>query len=169
MIKKHSHNFKDLTGKVFGRLIAEMYQDNDKQGSANWLCQCSCGKMVVVPSRSLIHGNTKSCGCFSREDSRMRFVKHGDAGKKTRLYNIWVGMRNRCLNENNHKYKVYGGRGIIVCSEWSDFVVFKEWALKNGYEEALSIERVDVNGNYEPKNCTWIPLEDQAKNRRKRD
>jgi hypothetical protein len=90
--------------------------------------------------------------------------KHG--GRHTRLYNIWTKMLQRCKNVNDVRYKDYGGRGIVVCEEWKDFAVFRDWALLNGYLETLTIERKNVNGNYEPNNCTWIPKGKQSENKR---
>jgi len=87
-------------------------------------------------------------------------------GHKTRLYNIYRRMRQRCSDKNTDDYKIYGGRGILVCNEWRDYKNFYDWATNNGYAENLSIERADVNGNYEPNNCKWIPLKDQARNKR---
>lgn len=90
--------------------------------------------------------------------------KHGDAG--TRLYNRWAAMRARCNRKTDKNYHSYGGRGIKVCKEWDNYSVFKKWAMENGFAPDLSIERIDVNGNYEPSNCTWITMLAQAKNRR---
>ena len=86
--------------------------------------------------------------------------------KNERLYRIWMAMRARCNCKNFIPYKHYGGRGITVCNEWNDYLVFKEWALSNGYEEHLSIDRIDHNGNYEPSNCRWSTAEVQANNKR---
>lgn len=90
--------------------------------------------------------------------------KHGQTG--TKLYTCWQNIKARCLNPNQDHYKYYGGKGITVCEEWRDsFICFMAWALENGYEEGLTIERVDVHGNYEPNNCKWIPPNDQYLNR----
>jgi len=85
---------------------------------------------------------------------------------KTSLYYRWTGMRARCNNPNNDKYHNYGGRGISVCDEWQSFEAFKNWALANGYKEELTLDRKDVNGNYEPDNCRWISIQEQENNRR---
>ena len=94
-----------------------------------------------------------------------RVELHGES--RTRLYNIWKGIKDRCNNSNCKAFNDYGGRGIEVCSEWLvSFVAFRGWALSNGYKEDLTIERKDVNGNYDPSNCEWIPSIEQPKNRR---
>lgn len=96
---------------------------------------------------------------------RCHLYRHGGAG--TRLYNIWKHMKQRTSNPNDKNYPDYGGRGIRVCDEWvNDFPAFKTWAIANGYTDALSIDRIDVNGNYEPSNCRWIPFSNQGGNKR---
>lgn len=90
--------------------------------------------------------------------------KHGDCG--SRLHNIWSNMIQRCTNPNNDKYKWYGDRGICVCEEWRDYSTFKEWALSHGYNDSLSIDRINVNGNYTPNNCMWSTMMTQCNNRR---
>lgn len=93
--------------------------------------------------------------------------KHGYAGKtKERLYNTWLNIKQRCLNSNNPKYHIYGGKGVSIYSEWKDdFIKFKDWALSNGYSDNLTIDRIDVDGNYEPSNCRWITNKEQQNNR----
>lgn len=102
---------------------------------------------------------------MQRELMGKRFATHG--GSKTRLYRVWRGMKTRCYNANSKKYHHYGGRGIIICDEWlTSFAKFREWALTNGYTDKLSIDRIDVNGNYEPSNCRWADDLTQRHNRR---
>jgi len=90
--------------------------------------------------------------------------KHGEA--RTKLYKVWIGMKGRCVNEKNIKYKNYGNRGILICNEWMQFIAFRDWATANGYKESLSIDRIDNDGNYEPSNCRWATVAIQNRNTR---
>lgn len=109
-------------------------------------------------------GKSMSCGCISTEKAADRVRTHGGTG--TRPYRIWKNMLRRCLNPRNKQFPYYGGRGISICAEWLSFSAFRDWALANGYADNLSVERVDVNGNYAPDNCIWADAITQSRNRR---
>lgn len=160
----------DLMGQRFGRLTVIKRAKNDKQGNAQWLCLCDCGNEKVVRGRALRKGSTKSCGCLLSECSKKRMTKlctkHGHSDSK--LYRVWCAMRERCYKENNSGFKNYGGRGITVCDEWrNSFGAFYDWAMANGYRKGLEIDRIDNDGNYEPKNCHWITPLENCQNTRK--
>ena len=126
-------------------------------------CTCICGKVKDVRADSLFDGSSKNCGCLRRNQIIKQNTTHGMVG--TRIYRIWNNMKQRCNNPNATEYERYGGRGIKVCKEWEDdFNSFYEWAIKNGYSDNLTIERNDINKNYEPNNCKWITLQEQLKN-----
>lgn len=133
-----------MTGKVFGRLMVLKKEEN-KGNKRMWLCKCECGNTKIVPAVNLLGGKTFSCGCFQREQASKAHKIHGEA-KGERLYSIWKNMKSRCYCHNKPDYHRYGGRGIEVCKEWKeDYSAFRKWALANGYDENLSIDRIDFN------------------------
>lgn len=159
-----AENLKEMR---FGYLtVLDRVKDIEKNdGYAYWKCKCDCGKITIVPSNHLKSGHTRSCGCLQREKVKESATTHGLS--KEKLHNIWMSMISRCENISNSSYRNYGARGVTVCQEWkSDFMTFYTWAIINGYREGLSIERKDVNGNYEPDNCTWATYKEQQNNKR---
>lgn len=162
--------FKDLTGNVFDRLtvlnrVEDHYYPNGRH-DVQYRCLCECGKEVNVLGIHLRSGHTKSCGCFRKETTGNNKRTHGMTN--TRLHGIWKNMKNRCTNKNSDDYYLYGGRGISICDEWlNNFENFKDWSISNGYSDNLTIDRQDVNGNYEPSNCRWISQKSQCNNTRR--
>jgi len=162
---------KNIIGQKYGRLtVIEQhgFTELNKYGTryAIWYCRCDCGNYVERTTDVLKRGKS-SCGCIQKEalkNMSKRNTTHGMT--HTRLYRIYKGMIGRCYYPCMDRYNAYGGRGITVCDKWkNDRTKFFEWALQNGYKENLTIERKDVNGNYEPSNCTWITMAEQYKNK----
>lgn len=156
---------KNLAFKKFGKLTAikqdGFYTFPSGRKTAMWICECECGNITKpIKAWQLTNGHTRSCGCLKNEAQRT----HGKS--KTRLYKIWSGMKQRCKNTKTPFYKDYGGRGISFCEEWMAFENFEKWATQNGYTDKLTLDRIDVNGNYEPSNCRWATKKDQSNNTR---
>jgi len=155
--------FIDLTGKVFGRLTVIRRSENSTIGKVKWLCKCLCGNEKSVTSNHLQSGHTKSCGCFHTEQIKKATTRHGM--RHSLIYSVWSSMVMRCTCEKDQGYKYYGARGITVCDKWLTFNGFYE-DMKIGYEKGLTLDRKDVNGNYEPLNCKWVTMKEQCNNRR---
>lgn len=164
----------DLTGKRFGRLTVIDRAPNriSKCGLPNvrWNCVCDCGNEVTVDGSSLRNGHTQSCGCYHLDRAIEANITHGDShggvcSCKNRLYSVWCNMKSRCMNHNNKRYYRYGGRGITICKEWiDDYASFRQWSYDNGYQDNLTLDRVDNNEGYSPDNCRWVTYKDQANN-----
>lgn len=147
----------DMIGKRFGKLLVIEESKERKNNQLLYKCLCECGNIHYVVSGDLRSNRVKSCGC----------LKHTHCKTHDRLYKIYNCMKTRCYNKHVNEYKNYGGRGIDVCSEWrEDFMAFYNWAVNNGYKEGLTIDRVNVDGDYEPNNCRWVTKKQQANNRR---
>lgn len=161
-------HFIDITGEKFGRLTAIEHIKGCRGNPPKWKCICECGNITYVETNKLKSGHTTSCGCKLQEvkDSIANLNKtHGQSN--TRLYQTWQNMRERCYSTKNKVYDYYGGRGIGVCDDWRyNFSSFYEWAMQNGYNDKLTIDRIDVNKGYSPDNCQWVTMKQQCRNKR---
>ena len=155
--------FIDLTGKQFGKLTVLGISHRDKRSQIHWLCKCECGVEKSVSGGDLTRKNRKGVQMCGRCEN----VHRTHNQRNTRLYRIYAGIKSRCYNPNEPHYKDYGGRGVGMCKEWlDDFVAFYDWSVNNGYDEKLSIDRIDNDGNYEPSNCRWTTQKVQNNNKR---
>jgi hypothetical protein len=156
----------DLTGQTFNRWTVLARAENSKAGQTRWLCRCTCGNEAIVQAAALRDNHSKSCGCLKIETTVDRFTKHGhsSASGASPTYHSWAGMHARCTNSKHEAFRYYGGRGISVCKRWSDFQHFLEDMGEK--PPGKSIDRIDVNGNYTPKNCQWATPLQQTENRR---
>lgn len=164
--KKPKYSDKNWIGAKFNRLTVVDTNPTDNDGSDKywkWGVRCDCGTKFTARAVSVVSGSTKSCGCLRKEKCGFN-SKRTHQESKTRLYRIWQQMRYRC--DPITGLERYGKRGIAVCEEWDNsYECFRDWAKSSGYNDGLTIERIDVDGNYCPQNCKWIPLADQALNR----
>ena len=156
----------DLAGKKFGRLTAIEIVGLDKHHHAIWRCACDCGGEKLVERYSLTRGSVRSCGCLPRELNKTGDYRRTHGMWGTRIYRIWKNMKTRCNNPNGKDWKDYGGRGITVCEEWQhNFQAFYDWSMANGYNDDLSIDRIDCDKGYSPDNCRWTDATTQANNK----
>lgn len=162
-------NFDYMIGQKYGRLTVDnvIY----RPGNSTLVdCICECGNRKQIVISDVRNGHTRSCGCLRKEKIAKVGYKNGLSAKDYRLYGIWSKVLNRCNNHNAKEFHYYGGRGIKVCDEWQGehgAENFFNWAYSHGYKEPLTLERINVNGNYEPDNCTWIPKGEQVNNTRR--
>jgi len=171
-LKNKDGSFKKMIGMKFGRLT--VLEDSGKRtphGRIIWLCLCCCAdaNLKEAHTKSLKSGDTKSCGCLNRErmiEFGQKRRIHGDS--ETRLYRTYFNMKDRCYRKKSKRYKNYGARGITICPSWlNDYLTFKAWALRNGYQDNLTIDRRDNNGNYSPKNCQWLTKSENSEKARR--
>lgn len=158
----------NLIDEQFGKLTVIKRAGSDRTGkNAMWECKCECGNIILVSTCHLKSKHTQSCGCLKKVvvNSGQFQKTHGQTGK--RIYRIWLGMKQRCFNPKSEKYEIYGGKGVVICDEWKNsFHSFYEWAISHGYNDNLTIDRIDSDGNYEPNNCRWATYSEQNKNRK---
>lgn len=158
-------NFVDLIGQQFNKLTVVAYYGKDNRGGTLWKCSCSCGsgKEVITSTGNLRSGNTNSCGCFQKERASETSKTHGLSNSIT--YSSWVNMINRCKYESYEHYDRYGGRGIKVCDRWLEsFENFLEDMGERPSKE-ITLDRIDLDGDYFPENCKWSSKVEQARNR----
>ena len=156
----------DMVGKHYGRLTV-IKEVGRRRGAALFLCHCECGSNKEITGGDLRTGRVNSCGCLKKELVTESNTTHGL--RKHRLYSIHAGMLTRCYNNKTPQYNYYGKKGIKVCDQWknkqSGFINFYNWSIENGYKDRLTIDRINVNGNYEPNNCRWVDEKVQANNK----
>jgi hypothetical protein len=164
---KMGRKYVNEIGNTYGRLKV-IKEVGRKRGAVLYLCECECGENKEITAIDLRSGRVNSCGCLKKELIIEENTTHGM--RKHRLYRIYHNMISRCYNKNSTHFLDYGGRGIIICDIWlnkeTGFINFVNWSLKSGYSDNLTIDRMNVNGNYEPNNCRWATASEQNSNKR---
>jgi hypothetical protein len=155
---------KDITGQTINNLKVLGYVGKNEKGTHTlWLCKCKCGNETIVEGGNLRGGHTKSCGCLAIQRIVDHNRKHGMRG--SRIYDCWRSMKSRCSNPKDEGYFRYGGRGISYDPKWETFEGFYE-DMKDGYNDELTLDRIEVNEGYSKSNCKWSTPTEQAHNRR---
>lgn len=160
--------FINMTGQRFGHLVVSCFAG--KNGRTRWNCRCDCGAETIVASGHLRNGHTQSCGCFRRQETARRKTKHGGTKNRhqTPEFRCWVGMRQRCYNQNCTGFKYWGGKGVAICARWNGIDGFANFLADMGPKPTAShsIDRINSDGNYEPGNCRWATRKEQNRNTR---
>lgn len=160
----------DMSGVFIGEIFVVERDGSSRAGNALWRCRCFCGREFIVSGSSLRTKAPKSCGCITNQliskSRKGKPISHGDTvGGASRLYTIWQSMKDRCTRPQNMNYHRYGGRGIAICDEWLRYENFKKWSVENGYNDTLTIDRVDNDAGYAPGNCKWVPFFDNQQHK----
>lgn len=154
-----------LLGQRFENLTVVQKLKMNNHREMKWLCICDCGNMYKATSHGLTHGETVCCKECAKRKIAVSNTKHGC--EPIELWHAYTNMKTRCHNPKYTLYHRYGGRGITVCNQWSNsFVAFRDWALNNGWEKGLTLDRINNDGNYCPENCKWSTVQEQSNNRR---
>lgn len=160
---------KDIAGHKYNRLTVIEFAGLDRYSKAQWICKCDCGNLTVVNGSRITSGLTKSCGCLQKEIAHNRELRRNQikySCRPARLYSVWNNMKQRCTNPDNPAYLRYGAQGIELYADWMDFEKFMEWAYSSGYDDSLTIDRIDNDKGYYPENCRWVDKIIQGQNRR---
>ena len=163
---------EDIRFNKFGRLTVVCRAENVFYSSAmrtQWICKCDCGNYLYITTKELKSGRVRSCGCLLRETAKTFCESRRKIAKEDKsIYNTWKNIRSRCNCDSHPEYHRYGGRGIMLCEEWNDPLVFIAWCKENGWQKGLDIDRIDNDGNYEPSNCQFLTRSANVRKQKKK-